>query len=125
MHKTLRYHGRISRVASPQGQDALLSWLCEHFKGALSSPEFGRARKFQDALGGTLHGVPSEASDRAGGAPCLCSERLRRSGAKRSPTGALSRVTERRSLRGPSVCADRAAPLTGWPDRGGNHRRNP
>src|SRR5216683_1756111 len=32
------------------------------FKGALSSPEFGRARKFQDALGGTLHGVTSEAS---------------------------------------------------------------
>ncbi len=95
------------------------------FKGALSSPEFGRARKFQDALGGTLHGVTSEASGGAGGAPCKCSERHRRSGAKRSATCASSRVTERRSLRSPSVCAHSAASLTGWADRGENHRRIP
>src|SRR5712692_9609951 len=111
--------------ASPQGQDALLSWLCEHFKGALSSPEFGRASKFQDALGGTLHGVTSEASGGAGGAPCQCSERHRRGGSKRSATGVLSRVNEWRSLRSPTVCAYSAASLTGWPDRDGNHRRTP
>src|SRR5260370_33444801 len=35
---------------------------CEHLKGALSSPESGRARKIRDALGGTLHGVTRKAS---------------------------------------------------------------
>jgi hypothetical protein len=38
VRKQTNHTGMIAS-ASPRGQDALLSWLCEHFKGALSYQE--------------------------------------------------------------------------------------
>ena len=64
--------------ASPKGQDALLFFGLRTILKARALHSNLRARAgFRDARSGTLHGVTSEASGAAGGAPCQWSERHR------------------------------------------------
>src|SRR5216684_5940003 len=58
-------------------QDAFLTGFREHSKGALPSIEAEGARWIPRRACGALHGVTSEASGGAGGAPCQWSKRHR------------------------------------------------
>src|SRR6266852_7994929 len=65
----------LSDAHFPQG--ALLTGLRVHFKDALPSTEAEGARWIPRRACATLHGVTSEASGGAGGAPCQWSKRHR------------------------------------------------
>ena len=64
--------------ASPKGQDALLFFrLNTILKARALHSNLRACAGFRDARSGTLHGVTSEASGAAGGAPCLYGVRCR------------------------------------------------